>query len=60
MSEYEQKLKVAMAKKGIASYAELAKAVGISHSYMIDIKSNSRKATKARKKIHDFLEIEGD
>ena len=60
MSDYEMKLRIAMSKKGISTFKELAEKVGISASYLSDIMSGARKATDIRRKINDFLEIEGD
>lgn len=59
MTEYEQKIRLAMAKKGIRTYSELAELLGISVAYISDIVHENRKATDLRQKINDFLELEG-
>lgn len=60
MTEYEQSIRLAMAKKGIRTYSELAALLGVSVSYVSDVVHYNRKATDLRQKINDFLELEGD
>lgn len=60
MTEYEQKIRLAMVKKGIRTYSELAEQLGVSVSYVSDVINYNRKATELRKKINDYLGLDGD
>ena len=60
MTDYEQKIRIAMAKKGIRNYTDLAKQLGVSVSYISDIVHYNRKATDLRQRVNEYLEIEGD
>ena len=60
MSNYEKEVRIAMAKRGIRTFTELADKLGVSQAYVSDAINGNRKATNLRQKINDFLEIEGD
>ena len=60
MTEYEKKVRIAMAEKGIRTYSELATELGVSVAYVSDTINGYRKATELRQKINDYLELEGD
>lgn len=60
MSDYEKKVRIAMAEKGIRTFSELAETLEISNSYISDIILGNRKAVEIRQKINDFLGIEGE
>ena len=59
MTEYEKKVRIAMTKKGIRTFSELADAIGVSNTYISDVINENRKATDLRQKINDYLCIEG-
>lgn len=58
MTKYEQRIRLAMAKKGIRTYCELAELLGVSVSYISDVVNYNRKAYDLRQRINEFLELE--
>lgn len=60
MSEYEKKIRIAMAQKGIRTFSELAERLNVSVSYISDIVNYNRKATDLRQRVNEYLGITGD
>lgn len=60
MSEYEKKVRIAMTEKGIRTFSELAKRLGVSVSYISEIVNYDRPATELRKRFNEYLGIDGD
>ena len=49
-----------MTEKGIRTFSELGKQLGVSPTYISDVIHNNRKATELRQKINDFLGLDGE
>ena len=60
MTDYEKKVRIAMTKKGIRTYSELADKLDVGVSYISDVVNNNRKATEFRQKLNDFLGLDGE
>ena len=59
MTDYEKKVRKALIDRDM-NLSDLAAETGVSVTYLYDILSGARKATKLRQEINDFLGLDGE